>query len=119
MKLLLALLIPAAAWAGNAEKGQAIATASGEASCLLCHAIPGGKGPSGNLGPSLAGVANRLSAAQLRDRIVDASRFNPDTAMPPYGRTQRLYQVAAQYRGKPLLSDAQIDDVVAFLLTLK
>jgi sulfur-oxidizing protein SoxX len=119
MKLLAALLVPVAAWAGDADKGKAIATASGEASCLLCHAIPGGKGPSGNLGPSLAGVANRLSAAELRARIVDASRVNPDTVMPPYGRTQGLTQVAAPYRGKPLLSGAQIDDVVAFLLTLK
>ena len=119
MKLLVALLFPVAAWAGDAEKGKAIAAAGGEASCVLCHAIPGARGPAGNMGPSLAGVARRLSAAQLKARIVDASRVNPQTAMPPYGRTQGLYQVAARYRGKPLLSDEQIDDVVAFLLTLK
>jgi sulfur-oxidizing protein SoxX len=119
MKLLVALLFPVAAWAGNADKGKAIATEGGEASCILCHAIPGGKSPSGNLGPSLAGVAKRLSAAELKARIVDASRLDPNTVMPPYGRTQDLYQVAAPYRGKPLLTSEQIDDVVAFLLTLK
>ena len=119
MKFLFALLVPLAAWAGHADKGKAIATAAGEASCILCHAIPGQEGPSGNLGPSLAGVGRRLSAEELKARIVDASRVKPDTAMPAYGRTRGLYQVASQYRGKPLLTDEQIDDVVAFLLTLK
>lgn len=121
MKLLAALLVPVAAWAGNADRGKAIATGSGEAGCILCHAIPGAASarPAGNMGPSLAGVGRRLSAAQLKAQIVDASRLNPDTAMPPYGRTRRLHGVASQYRGKPLLTDGQIDDVVAFLLTLK
>jgi sulfur-oxidizing protein SoxX len=121
MKLLIALLLPMAAWGGNADKGKAIAASGGEASCILCHAIPGAPSarPAGTLGPSLAGIGRRLSARQLKARIVDASRVNPDTAMPPYGRTQGLYQVASPYRGKALLSDEQIDDVVAFLLTLK
>ena len=119
MKLLAALLLPIAAWAGNAEKGRAIATAGAEASCILCHAIPGARGAVGNIGPSLAGVGARLRAEELKARIVDASRINPKTVMPPYGRTGGLYQVAAQYRGKPLLTPEQIDDVVAFLLTLR
>lgn len=119
MKLLAALLVPVAAWAGNADKGRAIATAGAEASCTLCHAIPGAKGPVGNIGPSLAGVGARLSPEELRARIVDASRIDPKTVMPPYGRVDGLYQVAAQYRGKPLLTPGQIDDVVAFLLTLR
>ncbi len=119
MKLLAALLVPVAAWAGDIDRGRAIATGAGEASCIHCHAIPGAQGAAGTLGPPLAGVATRLTASELKARIVDPSRLNPKTAMPPYGRTQDLYQVATQYRGKPLLSEAQIDDVVAFLLTLK
>lgn len=119
MKLLAALLIPAAAWAGDIDKGRAIATAGGEASCILCHAIPGAQRDPGTVGPSLAGVGRRLSAAELKARIVDASRANPDTVMPPYGRSEALHQVDARYRGKPLLSPRQIDDVVAFLLTLR
>jgi len=119
MKWLAALLVPVAAWAGNAEKGRVIATAGAEASCVLCHAIPGAQGRAGNMGPSLAGVGARLTAGELKARIVDASRINPDTAMPPYGRSEGLHQVAAAYRGKPLLTEGQIDDVVAFLLTLK
>jgi L-cysteine S-thiosulfotransferase len=119
MKLLAALLVPVAAWAGDIDQGRAIATAGGEASCILCHAIPGAQREPGTVGPSLAGVGRRLSAAELEARIVDASRANPDTAMPPYGRSRGLYQVDARYRGKPLLSEQQIDDVVAFLLTLR
>lgn len=119
MKWLAALLVPVAAWAGDAEKGRALATGQAEASCILCHAIPGAKAAAGNLGPSLAGVGSRLSAQELKARIVDASRINPKTAMPPYGRVDGLYQVAAPYRGKPLLTAEQIDDVVAFLLTLE
>ncbi|HEX4926806.1 MAG TPA: sulfur oxidation c-type cytochrome SoxX [Burkholderiales bacterium] len=119
MKLAAALLLPIAAYAGNPENGRAIVTGNGEATCLLCHRVPGTRGPQGDIGPSLAGVGARLGAAELKARIADASRNNPDTVMPPYGRTQGLYQVAARYRGKPLLSDEQIDDVVAFLLTLR
>ena len=119
MKLLAALLLPVAAWAGDAAKGRAIATSGGEASCILCHAVPGAGRQAGTLGPSLAGVGSRLGAQELKARIVDPSRLNPQTAMPPYGRSEGLTQVAAPYRGKPLLTPGEIDDVVAFLLTLK
>jgi L-cysteine S-thiosulfotransferase len=116
--LLLALL-PGLALAGDPVKGRSIATGRGEASCVLCHAIPGAAQPAGNLGPSLAGIGRRMSADELKARIVDPSRFNADTAMPAYGRTRGLHDVDRRYRGKPLLTARQTDDVVAFLLTLK
>jgi L-cysteine S-thiosulfotransferase len=90
-----------------------------DGNCLLCHAIPGADRPAGNVGPSLAGIGSRLSSEEIRQRIIDPARFNPATTMPPYGRTDGLHQVAAQYRGKPLLTPAEIEDVVAFLLTLE
>jgi sulfur-oxidizing protein SoxX len=71
------------------------------------------------LAPSLAGAGSRWSAGQLRLRIVDASRLNPNTIMPPYYRTDDLTRVAPSYAGKPILSAEQIEDVVAFLATLR
>jgi L-cysteine S-thiosulfotransferase len=88
--------------------------------CLLCHSGPFPEEQfQGNLAPSLAGVGSRLSAGQIRLRIVDASRVNPATIMPPYLRTEALQRVAPAYRGKTVLTAQQIEDVVAFLVTLK
>jgi sulfur-oxidizing protein SoxX len=71
------------------------------------------------LAPSLAGAGARSSEGQLRLRIVDASRVNPDTIMPPYYRVDGLTRVAPAVAGKPILTAAQIEDVVAFLATLR
>lgn len=88
--------------------------------CLLCHSGPFPEERfQGDLAPSLSGVGARLSAGQIRARIVDASRANPNTIMPPYFRTENLQRVAPAYRGKTVLSAEQIEDVVAFLITLK
>lgn len=107
------------ATAGDAAKGRDLVLARGDGNCLLCHAVPGAERPAGNIGPSLAGIASRLSTQEIRNRIVDAGGFNPKTVMPPYGRTQGLHAVAPQYRGKPLLTAEQIDDAAAYLATLK
>jgi len=88
--------------------------------CLLCHSGPFPEEQfQGNLAPDLSGIGARLSAGQIRLRIVDASRVNPNTIMPPYFRTDALQRVAPSFRGKPVLSAQQIEDVVAFLATLK
>ena len=73
----------------------------------------------GDLAPSLAGAGARWSEGQLRLRIVDASRLNADTIMPPYYRTTGLQRVAQAFEGKTVLTAAQIEDVVAYLVTLK
>ena len=73
----------------------------------------------GDLGPPLDGVASRYSAGQLRLRIVDMSRVNPETIMPSYHRAEGLNRVAAPYRGRPVLTAQQVEDTVAFLLTLR
>jgi len=72
-----------------------------------------------NIAPTLAGVGARLSPEQLRLRVADSTRVNPDTPMPAYYRTEGFNQVAAAFRGKPLLSAQQVEDVVAWLATLK
>jgi sulfur-oxidizing protein SoxX len=106
--------------AGDPLSGKRIVLDRHVGLCLLCHSGPFPEERfQGNLAPSLAGVGSRLSAGQIRLRIVDASRVNPQTIMPPYFRTEGLERVAPAYRGKTVLSAQQIEDVVAFLVTLK
>ena len=119
--LTLAAMLAPAAWAqGDATRGEAIALNRSLGLCVLCHAVPG-QNPAlqGNIGPPLAGVGSRLDAALLRQRLLAPERFNPDTVMPAYGRSSGLQQVAQAQRGKPLLTPAQVDDVVAWLATLQ
>jgi sulfur-oxidizing protein SoxX len=105
---------------GDPARGRAIVTSRQTGLCLLCHSGPFPEERfQGNLAPDLTGAGTRWSEGQLRLRIVDSSRINPATIMPAYHRTEGLARVAAQYRGKPVLSVAQIEDVVAFLMTLK
>ena len=88
--------------------------------CILCHNGPFEEARfQGDLAPSLAGAGSRWSTSQLRLRLVDASHFNPQTIMPSYYRVDGLARVGPAWRGKPILSAAQIEDIVAFLATLK
>lgn len=104
---------------GDATRGREIAFGR-EANCLLCHATPDAdRRPVGNLGPPLAGVGARLTEGQLRLRVVDSRRLNPETIMPSYYRVTGLERVGAPWRGKPILSAQQVEDVVAYLLTLR
>ena len=109
---------PLTATAGDAAHGRALLLARENANCILCHAIPEARF-SGDLGPALAGVGARLSAAQLRLRVADNARVHPLTIMPSYFRSEGLTGVAAQYRGKTVLSAQEVEDVVAYLQTLK
>jgi len=105
---------------GDPARGRAIVANRTVGLCLLCHAAPIPEERfQGNLAPSLAGAGSRWSEGQLRLRIVDASRLNPDTIMPPYHRVERLHRVARAFDGKPILTAQQIEDVVAYLTTLK
>lgn len=103
---------------GDAARGRGIVVNRDAGACTLCHAVPG-ETNFGNIAPTLAGVGARLSAAQLRLRVADSTRVNPATPMPAYYRTEGLNQVAAPFRGKPILSAQQVEDVVAWLATLK
>jgi L-cysteine S-thiosulfotransferase len=114
-----AIPAPLTRTAGDSARGRAIAGDRRLGLCPLCHSGPFPEDRlQGTLAPSLDGVGSRLSAGQLRLRIVDASRVNPNTIMPPYYRTQDLTRVAPSYAGKPILKAEQIEDVVAFLATL-
>jgi L-cysteine S-thiosulfotransferase len=105
---------------GDPARGRAIVVNRQVGLCLLCHSGPFPEERfQGNLAPGLAGAGKRSSEGQLRLRIVDSSRINPATIMPAYHRIDGLARVAPAWRGKPVLSAEQIEDVVAFLMTLK
>jgi sulfur-oxidizing protein SoxX len=105
---------------GDPARGRAIVANRQVGLCLLCHSGPFPEERfQGNLAPDLAGAGSRWSEGQLRLRIVDPARINPATIMPAYHRTEGLVRVAPAYRGKPVLTPEQIEDVVAFLTTLK
>jgi sulfur-oxidizing protein SoxX len=105
---------------GDAARGRAIVANRQVGLCLLCHSGPFPQERlQGNLAPDLAGAGSRSTEGQLRLRIIDASRLNPDTIMPPYYRVDGLTHVAASFRGRPIFTAEQIEDVVAFLVTLR
>jgi L-cysteine S-thiosulfotransferase len=105
---------------GDPARGRAIVAHRQVGLCLLCHSGPFPEERfQGNLAPDLTGAGKRWSEGQLRLRIVDSARINPATIMPAYHRTEGLVRVAPAWRGKPVLSAEQIEDVVAFLMTLK
>jgi sulfur-oxidizing protein SoxX len=88
--------------------------------CILCHSGPFPETRfKGDLAPNLAGAGSRWSTSQLRLRLVDASRLNPATIMPSYYRVDGLSRVGRNWRDKPLLSVEQIEDIVAYLATLR
>jgi sulfur-oxidizing protein SoxX len=106
--------------AGDAVRGRAIVVNRQVGLCLLCHSGPFPEEPlQGDLAPDLRGAGARWSEAQLRLRIVDPARLNPATIMPAYGRSDGLWRVAPAFGGRAPLTPQQIEDVVAFLATLR
>jgi L-cysteine S-thiosulfotransferase len=104
---------------GDPARGRALVL-DRSSTCILCHSGPFAEARfQGDLAPSLAGAGSRWNVSQLRLRLVDASRFNPPTIMPSYYRVDGLDRVASNWRGKPILSAEQIEDIVAFLATLR
>jgi len=105
---------------GDPVRGRAIVANRQVGLCLLCHTAPIAEERfQGDLAPDLAGAGARWSEAELRARVVDARISNPSTIMPPYGAADGLTRVATAFRGKPLLGAQEIEDVVAYLVTLK
>ena len=121
----------AAAVAGGAVAAQAAATddvARGAAIvanrslglCVLCHSVPGvAASQQGSLAPDLAGAGARWSPEQLRQRLLVPERFNPETLMPAYRRSEGFVRLAPARRGQAILDAQQLDDVVAYLASLR
>lgn len=105
---------------GDAVRGREIALSREHGNCAICHVIPApDEMVHGDVGPSLKGVADRLSEGQIRLRVVDERRVNPKSIMPSYFRVDGLKRVAPAYAGKPVLAAEDIEDIVAFLGTLR
>jgi L-cysteine S-thiosulfotransferase len=104
---------------GNPARGRAIVVSRQTGLCLLCHSGPFPEERfQGNLAPELKISVARLNAPQLRARIVNAAHFNPQTIMPAYYQTSHLNRVAPKFVGQTILTGQEIEDVVAFLMTL-
>jgi len=104
---------------GDAARGRALAVAR-SSTCILCHSGPFPEEKfQGDLAPNLAGSGSRWSEGQLRLRLVDASSLNAATIMPSYYRVDGLNRVGAAWRGKPILSAEQIEDLVVYLASLR
>lgn len=111
---------PLTTQAGDAARGRAIVANRQVGLCLLCHSGPIPEERfQGNLAPPLDGAGQRYTAAQLRLRLADSRRLNPDTLMPPYHHTGGLTQVGRAFSGQPVLTAQQVEDVVAYLVTLQ
>jgi sulfur-oxidizing protein SoxX len=105
---------------GDPARGRAIVADHNRGLCLLCHSGPFPEDRfQGNIAPDLSGAGSRWSEGQMRLRTVDAGKINPNTIMPPFYRVDGLTRVAKTYRDKPVLTAVEIEDVVAYLMTLK
>ena len=105
---------------GDAARGRAVVVNRQLGLCLLCHTGPFPEEHfQGNIAPDLSGAGARLSEGQLRLRMVDSRRINPQSLMPAYRRSDGLQRVGAAWKDKAVLSAQQVEDVVAFLRTLK
>lgn len=115
-----AIASPLAGLSGDPARGEAVVKNRETANCLICHSIPDPREAfMGEIGPPLAGVGARLTPAQIRLRLVDPTRMNPAAIMPAYHRVDGLVNVDPRYRGRPVLSAQEIEDVVAWLATLR
>ena len=104
---------------GDPTRGERIVRDPDRATCLICHALPIEEEPDpGNIGPPLHGIAKRYTASELRLRLVDPKRLNPETVMPSYYARDGLHRVAFEYRGRSIYTASEIEDVIAYLLTL-
>jgi sulfur-oxidizing protein SoxX len=105
---------------GDPVRGRSVVRDLEKATCLICHAMPIPEEPNhGDIGPPLAGVGSRLTAVQLRQRIIDPMAVNPATVMPSYYRREGLNRVLARFAGQTIYTAQDVEDVVAYLATLR
>jgi L-cysteine S-thiosulfotransferase len=105
---------------GDPARGREIVLKPARGNCLICHPMPMPEVEfQGDVGPDLAGVGSRYDPGEVRLRVVDPKRLNSASVMPAYHRAEGLHRVLKEYRGKPILTAQEVEDVVAYLMTLK
>jgi sulfur-oxidizing protein SoxX len=105
---------------GDAKKGRATAINRKKGNCLACHSMPAPEqADHGNIGPNLAGVASRYTIAELRLRLVSGKSINPDTIMPSFYMKTGFNRVQKKWRGKTIIGAQDVEDILAYLITLK
>ncbi len=105
---------------GDPVKGRELAIHRQKGNCLACHTMPIPEQPDhGLIGPALIGIANRLSAGEMRLRIVDPKVVTPQTIMPSFHKVDGLHRVNKKFQGQPMLSAQEVEDIIAYLQTLK
>lgn len=106
---------------GSVANGRAISITSGQGNCVICHRLPIAEVAFriGNVGPDLTEVADRLTEGEIRMRIVNPKILNADTIMPAYFRLEGLHRVQPNVQGKTMLTAEQVEDLVAYLMTMK
>ena len=106
---------------GDAKRGRAIATDGNRGNCVACHNMPFGDVEGyGTIGPSLAGIGGRYPEGYIRLRVVDTKSFNPASIMPGYYRDPaKIHRPATPLKGRTFLTAQEVEDVIAFLMTMK
>ena len=104
---------------GDPEKGRRWVINTRLGHCIACHVMPVDQPYMGEVAPSLVGVGSRYNAGQLRMLIVNPKMVNEVTAMPAFYRVKGLHRVRKNFVDKTILSAQQVEDIVAYLLTLK
>ncbi len=107
---------------GNAEAGASVFKDRKLGNCLACHANQAMSKElfHGDVGPALDGVADRWSEAELRAIVTDSKKgLSEDTVMPGFYSLNLGAHVADDFKDKTILSAQQVEDVVAYLSTLK
>ena len=116
-----AIAEPLCGLVGEPQRGREIVSDSGRGNCLACHQLPiPGVEAYGTIGPPLTGIASRLSTPMIRLRVVDTRNINPMSIMPGFYRDPQLInRPGKEYLGRTFLTAQQVEDVIAYLATLK
>lgn len=113
--------------AGDPAAGAEIMN-KGAGNCIACHAVEKLSHLQfhGEIGPPLDGVADRWTEAELRGIVADAKQMFDGTMMPSFYKVDGFIRLGNGYTGKahegdvaPLLTGEEIENVVAYLMTLK